>query len=324
MTLDYTVYLLREKTKRHTWPWVDLSDIDEVTAEYHRLVISGEPDPEDRRKKASDGLRNKWYEHVHREGIRVPLRGLLSQIAEPELPTDTWVLFPSGSFFLRLTLALAKPLITHGDNHFYVIENPVAKDIVFKQPMMRSTSWKGLLRYAMRLQRKQDQTQLDDEVIIRLFGTEKKVAQEGNFQAGRLTFFTTFFNATDLEVLNPHIRERKVGRQPIPIECIRQGARGEFHLLYTPFDLLNYPDRLPETMVDLEVTIQALRDLMLDLGFSAKRTSGYGVIRDDNLNGTLRIKTEGRILRGQFNTFSELEQLVEVFHERMRGEQSDG
>lgn len=319
MTLDYTVYLL-QKPKRQGWLPFDLDDIDEVTANYYHLIISD-------RKRDSDSLRNKWYEHVHRQGIQVPLTGLLSQIAEPEVPADMWPLFPTGSFFLRFALTLDKPLITRDDEPFYVIENPVAKDTVFRQPMMPSTSWKGLLRYAMRLQRKQEQKHADDEVIVRLFGTEKKETREGEFKAGRLTFFTTFFNATDLEVLNPHIRERKVGTQPIPIECIREGAQGKFHLLYTPFDLLAHPNHLPETAEDLEVTVQALRYLMLDLGFSAKRTSGYGVIANRELAGVLQIKVDGKLLEKKFDAFpkdeEDVKKWIEPICKRMRGERDN-
>jgi len=310
MTLDYTVYLLQQ-TKKRLWPYANLTNIDEVTAEYYRMLVRGERDPKDKsgNTKASDSLRNKWYEHVHQGGIKTPSTDLLSQIAEPTLQPEIWPLLPIGAFYLHFTLTLSKPLITRDDETFYVIENPIAKDVVFRQPMVRSTSWKGLLRYAMRLQRKQDQAgQPDDKIVIRLFGTEKREAHDGNFKAGRLAFFATFFNAIDLEVINPHIRERKVGTQPIALECVPRNAQGRFHLLYTPFDLLTASkDRLvTEARADLEAVTESLQALMLDLGFSAKRTSGYGVIHDRNLDGHLWFKQNGEVSSYPFNTFAEL------------------
>lgn len=326
MTLDYVVYLM-QKTKRRPNSVDELDavikdilevGIDRATVEYHYMVACNEKVIKQRGKKANeikscDRLRNEWYEHVHRNGVQVPITGLLSQIAEPELRPGIWKLLPQGSFLLNLNLTLAKPLITRDDNPFYVIENPVAKDFVFRQPMMRSTSWKGLLRYAMRLQRKTDlRKQPDDEVIIRLFGPEKKKdEQNADLQSGRLTFFTTFFNSTDLEVLNPHNRERKVGTQPIAIECIRKGAQGRFYIFYTPLDLLSQTDRWHETLVDLRVTVETLRYLMLEVGFSAKRTSGYGVITGKELDGTLQVKMDGELSTSRFNDFDELKGICE-------------
>ena len=252
---------------------------------------------------------------MDRLGIKAPSLGQLN-------------LLPDGAFTLQFTMTLAKPYLSKDDEPLYIIDNPVVKDRVFRVPMVRASSWKGTMRSATRLILDGKDVK---ERIVRLFGSEKG---DEPLKAGRLIFYTTFFDRIDLEIINPHDRERKAGINPIPIEAVPIGAQGQFFLLYAPFDFLRpsqegsestFRQRLTEEVcADVRDVVKALRALMLDLGFSAKRTSGYGVIRDDNLNGTLRIKTEGRILRGQFNTFSELEQLVEVFHERMRGEQSDG
>ncbi len=314
MILDYTAYLLQQ-TRKKEWPYASLEVIDEVTSEYYQMAVQEEVDPEDKNKKAkaADSLRNKWYNRVHSGKWRFSGTDLTQQIFEPTLSPRAWTLFPEGTFYLHFKITLAKPLITRDDRIFYVIENPVAKDPIFRCPIMRSSSWKGVLRYAMRLKRKQDLTAKDDDVLVRLFGPDKKEDSQEPLRAGRLNFFTTFFDAIGLEVLNPHIRERKVGTQPIAIECVPVDSHGEFYLLYTPFDLLTTPlaRRLPETYADLEATVVALRALMTQIGFSAKRTSGYGVIYDKDLAGQLWFKQNGKVSQEPFNDFAALQAVCE-------------
>ncbi len=58
-------------------------------------------------------------------------------------------LFPSGSFFLRIPFTLRKPYISKDDREFYVLDNPVKKEWVFKVPYVAPSQWKGALRAAM-------------------------------------------------------------------------------------------------------------------------------------------------------------------------------
>ena len=96
---------------------------------------------------------------------------------------------------------------------------------------------------------------------------------------GRLVFFPTFFDLMDVEVINPHSRETRAGRQPVYLECVPAGAKGTFSLLYVPFD------RAGEDMTDeggkhLRYLAPIISKMFLTYGFSAKRSSGYGVAKD--------------------------------------------
>jgi CRISPR-associated protein Cmr2 len=56
---------------------------------------------------------------------------------------------PPSSWFLQFTFTLAKPYISKDDNPFYIIDNPIVRDKVFRLPMVRPTSWKGNLYSAL-------------------------------------------------------------------------------------------------------------------------------------------------------------------------------
>ena len=140
---------------------------------------------------------------------------------------------------------------------------------------------------------------------------------------GHLSFYPTCFDDIDVEVINPHSRETKAGKMPIYLECVPSGARGTFALLYVPFDLFGAPrGSVRQRMaIALLLIAQCVRDLLLTYGFSAKRTSGYGLACDDlppGQRGTLFLRwpPEGprpdRLWQSHsFDRISQLPSLVE-------------
>jgi len=282
---------------------------------YARLQLLTITLPQEMLKEVGRGI---YRDLVHRRGgkpseydVRL-IREQKAQMANLGLltpPLERLDMMPDYSFTLQLTFTLAKPYLSKDDDPLYIIDNPVVKDRIFRVPMVRSSSWKGTLRSAARLALG---LRDNDRRIVNLFGSEKGEREEGP-KAGRLVFYTTFFNRIGLEIINPHDRERKVGTNPIIIESVPAGAQGTFSLLYAPFDLMTAPQakRVADACADLEAIRMSLRALMLDLGFSAKRTSGYGVIHDRDLNGTLRVKKGPKVFRGPFATLSELETIVQ-------------
>jgi CRISPR-associated protein Cmr2 len=61
-------------------------------------------------------------------------------------PFDAFEVLPRYSFALDLRFELARPYLSRDDDAFYIIDNPVRKDKVFKVPFVAPTSWKGGLR----------------------------------------------------------------------------------------------------------------------------------------------------------------------------------
>jgi CRISPR-associated protein Cmr2 len=149
-------------------------------------------------------------------------------------PEPDLTILPRCSFSLRFTFTLAQPYLSKDDNAFYIIDNPIVRDKVFRLPLVRPSSWKGNLRSALRQLGHADGA----PAIRRLFGEASDAVGEERSRAGRLVFFPTFFTQTSLEIINPHDREKKVGRNPILFESVPPRATGSFTLLYVPFDLV--------------------------------------------------------------------------------------
>jgi CRISPR-associated protein Cmr2 len=127
-----------------------------------------------------------------------------------------------------------------------------------------------------------------EHLIKQRFGLEDRM-QEVPHYSGRVMCYPTFFDLIDVEVINPHSRKTKAGTHPIYLECVPSGAKGTFSLLYVPFDLIGNPQEEVRTQAgeDLNVVAEAVSAMMLDYGFSAKRTSGYGTAEDEISDGAV-------------------------------------
>lgn len=191
---------------------------------------------------------------------------------------------PHYSFFLQFAFTLATPFISKDDEEFYICDNPVKKDKVFKVPIVSGSTWKGNMRWTARQVKELNPDKPDDKIIIRLLGNEKK--EERAFRRGRLSFYPTFFDKISLEVINPHDRKTKAGTVPIYIESVPDGAKGTFSLLYVPFDLMGKPsEEIKQQLTeDINLVCDSLEEMMLTYGFSAKKSCGFGIINKD-ING---------------------------------------
>jgi CRISPR-associated protein Cmr2 len=126
--------------------------------------------------------------------------------------------------------------------------------------------------------------------------------------SGRLMFYPTFFDAIDVEVINPHSRRTKAGTHPIYLECVPTGAKGTFSLLYVPFD------RAGEDMADeggkhLHYLAPIIRAMFLTYGFSAKRTSGYGTAEDE-IQGVVQTRADEKPLSSLKNLAQEVKNVA--------------
>uniref|UniRef100_A0A7C4ATB3 CRISPR type III-associated protein domain-containing protein n=1 Tax=Desulfomonile tiedjei TaxID=2358 RepID=A0A7C4ATB3_9BACT len=197
------------------------------------------------------------------------------------LPASTW-------FGIEVSFTLASPWYSRDDRPFHVLDNPVRKDRVFGVPFMSAASWKGLLRWACRMQAglsdhlekhnmKMDGWE-DPTWIVHLFGNEK--GEDECFQAGALVCYPTWFNKIGFEVINPHSRTRRAGTQPIYYEVVPAGTKGRLRLLYSP--LPGEIERDKVTPADFIASfINSIKELLETYGISAKRTAGLGTARID-------------------------------------------
>ena len=241
---------------------------------------------------------------------------------------------PPHSFFLSIEFTLKKPFISRDDEDFYIIDNPISKEKVFKIPYIRASSWKGNLRWVAR---KLFNNTIDGNKEIQLFGNEK--TEENKFNRGRLRFYPTFFNRIGLDIINPHNRETKAGTVPIYFEIVPEKTQvpkkakvpektqapekiqapektlGEFSLLYVPFDLIGEDEItvMKEVRNDFTIVLKSIYKLLVYYGFSAKKSSGYGVI---DINEEFRFniideKIEYLELRNKSGNFIKFDELLE-------------
>ncbi|HJH31734.1 MAG TPA: hypothetical protein C5S50_06060, partial [Methanosarcinaceae archaeon] len=154
------------------------------------------------------------YKDYARVGTRTQKRGLLRAITvghlnnffkqqyddyleplklNPTIPDLT--IFPSGSWAINLNFKLQKPYISKDDTDFYIIDNPIRKEWVFKMPYIAPSQWKGALRAVMVQQLVEWWSDLDDDrqhtkecikkfvnwriQLTRFFGNEKEAGSEG-------------------------------------------------------------------------------------------------------------------------------------------------
>lgn len=213
---------------------------------------------------------------------------------------------PAYSFVIQLAFRLAQPYISRDEQDFYIIDNPVRKDKIFSLPYVASTSWKGSLRSAFWYLGYRE----NNEVVHRLFGNEKGTEGSGDFQAGRLRFFPTFFTWKSLEIINPQDRKLRAGTNPILFESVPEGSEGIFTLLYVPFDRIGEDEKETRNQLagDLASVTQGIQAMFRTHGFGAKTSSGFGLARED-VKGTLSMQTRNR--SEQFGSFGQLTTMAE-------------
>ncbi|WP_024119321.1 RAMP superfamily CRISPR-associated protein [Thermus thermophilus] len=209
-------------------------------------------------------------------GGDITLPDLVSQTVPDfsSLPSSRWLAF-------QVDFELLTPWYSRDDRLFHLLDNPVRKDRVFGVPFMAASSWKGMLRWACRMQAglrehlerhngKLDSWR-DPDWILHLFGNVKGEGEE--FSQGALVFYPTWFNKIGFEVINPHSRERRAGTQPIYYEVVPPGAKGRLSLLYAPWPGMKPKAKAEEVLPKLLAAIEAL---LTTYGISAKRTAGWG------------------------------------------------
>lgn len=256
---------------------IDYKDVDAVTARYHMLVATGHKEDKD---TGGNALRSQWAE----KRLEVDL-GQLPDFLTPS-PIELSQL-PLGSFYIQFEFKLLKPYISRDDNQFYIVDNPIVRDKVFRYPMVRSTAWKGSFRHALWQLGRQE----EDEQIQRLFGMANDEKPDDG-KRGRLYFYPTFFTQTSLEVINPHDRERRVGKNPILMESVPIGTKGRFTLLYIPLDRIgqNETETSRQIFADLQLVADGLQTMFTIYGFGAKTSSGFGLADNAVENGNLALK----------------------------------
>ena len=182
--------------------------------------------------------------------------------------------FPENTWLLYIKFKLRKPYTSKDESEFHYSNNPILRDRLLGCPMVAPSTWKGNLRSAARRLKGDNENKIN-----RLFGPESD--DDGNARKGRLYFFPTFFTGeSKKDVITPLSRETRTPvRGPIDMEVVPAGETGDFYLLYFPYPM-DKDWKPEEVQEDLKFTAEALEKMFLEYGFSAKKTSGFGVIHE--------------------------------------------
>jgi len=192
---------------------------------------------------------------------------------------------PEDSRLIKISFTLKKPYTSRDEGEFHIIdgkifENPIVRDKFTGLPMVRPSTWKGHLRFAAGRVDEINGKKLDErtrrDIVRRLFGSE---SDDENALKGRLYFFPTFFEEeAGRDVITPLKRDtRTPARGPISLEVMKAKSKGEFYLLYIPYPKgENFKEEQIEE--DLRFVAEALKQMFYTYGFSAKKTSGFGVV----------------------------------------------
>lgn len=253
---------------------------------YHLIAVKD--------KTSADNFRSIWQKESLQIDLGEKIREWrLNNLIQDNLfqPTINLSILPQYSFLLQFTFTLEKPYISRDEQEFYIIDNPIRKDTVFGLPYVAPSSWKGSFRAALW----QCGHKAEDDEIRRIFGNERATEEHERLRIGRLHLFPTFFTKKGLEIINPHDRARRVGTNPILMECVPKGASGLFSLMYVPFDLIVKGDEEIREQVakDIQLIAKGLNAMFRDYGFGAKTSSGYGIAKPDLTEGRLILKAKG-------------------------------
>ncbi|MCD6238979.1 MAG: CRISPR-associated protein [Thermotogae bacterium] len=130
---------------------------------------------------------------------------------------------------------------------------------------------------------------------------------------GMLYFYPTFWDKVDMIVINPHDRKTKTGKNPIYFEVVPAGAKGVFRLVYVPFYYwfdLSENEFKKKVVEDLRDVIVGIKNMMLTYGFSARKSSGFGVIKDSWDKEASRLEIRKFCSVQKFGNFEELKELI--------------
>lgn len=267
-----------------------------------------------RSKQEANDFRNEWALSGRPKQLPgIPSNAIWAAIEKPQISLN---ILPPCSVSIQFKFTLAKPYLSRDENLFYIIDNPVRKEKVFTRPYIAASSWKGSLRAAL-WQMDYNEDNEKNEKERRLFGNKRGVELQERPQSGHLHFYPTFFDKVSLEVINPHDRKKRVGKNPILFECVPEGTQGYFTLLYIPFDLVG--EDLKETRrqakEDIELACKGVEAMLTTYGFGAKTSSGFGAAEDDIAEAL--IKNSKKSLDPMPNKISELPSRINELFEGM-------
>ena len=164
--------------RRHGANFGKVEGVDNI---YQKIKLSSlHLSTEQNKRWARENKYSKWIKKEYINNVIKPQLELMEKLGIKE--PNNLSSFVRDSILLKIAFTLKKPYISQDDEEFYIIDNPICKDKVFKVPLVRPSSWKGNLRFAALkgfeediFDEKINEANWKEEraVLVRLFGNEK-------------------------------------------------------------------------------------------------------------------------------------------------------
>jgi len=148
------------KSTRAPHRWSEIRELGSGADDFAHLMVLSQAIATGYKDQARVGGRRDpgglyyWIRHKSRAWLRERMNFMRNVL---ELETNSLLFpflpdlstFPPGSWAVRITFTLKKPYISKDDTVFYILDNPVKKEWVFKVPYVAPSQWKGVLRAVM-------------------------------------------------------------------------------------------------------------------------------------------------------------------------------
>jgi len=150
--------------------------------------------------------------------------------------------FTPGSWAVRVTFTLRKPYLSKDDTDFYILDNPVKKEWVFKVPYVAPSQWKGALRAAMVRQLVEWWGSLNDgdrdpeEFARRRFRLFRLFGDEKGEEPGAVKGLAAYLDESGGPEAAEHFRRMVRASFNIPEDKPIPNFRGRLHFYPTFFD----------------------------------------------------------------------------------------
>ncbi len=196
------------------------------------------------KENRSNELRKNWIESGGRNHYYDLLQKL--KLYEPNVNLQE---LPETSWLLSVDFTLTSPYTSQDDNPFYILDNPLCREWVFKVPYIAPSQWKGMLRASLSYRLAEEAEQITPQefaerrfLLTELFGNEKGDDAGNSNLAG-------FFNEACKEAI---VAYRELLKKRYDLKLDQETPAGKGNLYFSPtyfdikktgFEILNPQDR---------------------------------------------------------------------------------
>ncbi len=147
--IDFLAHKRKRSQPPRAWP-----ELVEVEEDWARIGLLAQALATSYKDQARVGARRDpggylyWLQH-HASTLLIRRRQEMTELGLTAEALPDLSIFPPNAWILHFSFTLRTPYLSRDDTDFYILDNPVKKEWVFKAPYVAPSQWKGALRAAM-------------------------------------------------------------------------------------------------------------------------------------------------------------------------------